>query len=45
MLNIQGSEFVTDAYTSSNIVWLEGEGTRVICDVIRLAVLLYLYTS
>lgn len=44
MLNIQGSEFVTDAYTSSNIVWLEGEGTRVICDVIRLAVFCCTYT-
>lgn len=45
LLNIQGSEFAVDAFTSSNIVWLEGEGTRVICDVIRLAVFLYIYTS
>lgn len=45
VLDIHGSEFVTDAFTSSNIVWLEGEGTRVICDVIRLAALLCVYTK
>lgn len=36
VVDLQGSEFATDAFTSSNIVWLEGEGTRVICDTIRL---------
>ena len=38
VLTISGGGFATDAYSTSNVVWLEGEdGVRVICDFIRSA--------
>ena len=36
ILSLSGGGFATDAYTSSNVVWLEGDdGLRIICDFIR----------
>ena len=40
VLTLGGNGFATDAYATSNLVWLEGEdGTRIICDFIRFTVL------
>ena len=36
VLSLSGGGFATDAYSTSNVVWLEGEdGVRIICDFIR----------
>ena len=36
VLTVAGSGFSTDAYSTSNLVWLQGEdGTKIVCDFIR----------